>query len=105
MPSSQEKPSDFEQIVCPVCKRVLHPDDVPDMARVIEENLYYTGGVLIVDSEVRIQCEFMHRLDEEGNFLDDPHGLIAIIVTLFDGIGKCTSFEIVEVIDQEKGGD
>jgi hypothetical protein len=37
--------------------------------------------------------------------LDDPHGLIAIIVTLFDGIGKCTSFEIVEVIDQEKGGD
>lgn len=91
-----------EQIVCPVCKKVLHSDNLPDRNSVITENILYGGGIRIVDSEVRILCQFKHRYDEKCNSLKEPHELIAVILAQFDNEGRCTSFEIVEIL---KGGD
>lgn len=93
-----------EQIVCPVCTRVIPECDLPDKEGVITDNMYYKSGILIVDSEVKIHCKFEHIHDEEGNVIDDTHGLLAIVNTQFDHTGKCDSFVIVEILDL-KGGD
>ena len=54
-----------EQIVCPVCKKVLHEIDLPNKYGVITDNVYSEGGILIVDSDVAIHCEFEHRHNEQ----------------------------------------
>ncbi len=84
-------------IVCPVCKMVLHEDNLVDLKSVVEDNLYYVGGVLIV-GKVRLHCEFEHRFDEAEVSTDDPHKLVAVVDAEFDESGKCIHFEIVEVL-------
>lgn len=93
-----------EQIVCPVCKKKLPECDLPDKDSVIYDNVYFESGIKIMDSHVRIHCQFSHMHDEQENELDESHGLIAVISTHFDGKGECTLFEIVELLDQ-KGGE
>ena len=89
--------SQERNIVCPVCKRVLHEDNLVDLKSVVEDSLYYIGGVLIV-GKVRLHCEFEHRFDEAEISIDDPHKLVAVVDAVFDGSGKCVHFEIVEVL-------
>jgi hypothetical protein len=93
-----------EQIVCPVCKKVLHDVDLPNKTGVIEDNVYSEGGILIVDSTVTLHCKFEHRHNEQKKTIDTPHELIAVIKAEFDGTGKCILFKIVEIIPGE-GGD
>jgi hypothetical protein len=94
-----------EQIVCPVCKKVVHECDLPDRDSVITDNVYFGSGILIVDSDVTIHCEFEHSHDEQKNVLDEYHGLIAVIRAQFNVTGECILFEIVEILNQDTGGD
>lgn len=93
-----KKKKNFEQIVCPVCKQVVHEDDLPDKDSIILDFLYYKSGIRIFDSDVKMHCQFEHMHDGEGNVLDDSHGVIGIIRTHFNDTGKCDSFEIVEIV-------
>jgi len=87
--------------ICPVCGRPLHDDNLVDAKSIVEDNLYYVGGVLIV-SDVWLHCNFEHRYTEEGTTMENPHKLIAVVKAAFDKKGKCITFDIVEVHPAEK---
>lgn len=91
-----------DQLVCPVCKKVLHLKNLPDKESIINDNLYSEGGVRIVDSHVTLRCEFGHWVDEQGNSLDEPHEISSVIVAEFDNKGECALFNIVEVFPLQK---
>ena len=86
------------EFVCPVCKRPLHEDNLVDMKSVVEDNMYYVGGVRIVNSRIVLHCDCEHQCDEEGLKLDNPHKLVAVVNAEFDDEGKCGHFEIKEVL-------
>ncbi len=83
--------------VCPVCKRILHEDNLVDVKSVIDDNLCYLGGVRIVNCKVKFYCDFEHRFDEEGFIIEKPHKLVAVIDAVFDDSGRCIQFDIQEV--------
>ena len=85
------------RFVCPVCKRVLHEDNLVDVRSVVEDNLYFVGGVLIV-GKVRLHCEFEHRFNEAEVSIDEPHKLMAVVDAEFDGSGGCVHFEIRKIL-------
>ena len=90
-----------KRIDCPVCGRPLKKDDLVDVKSVVEENLYDIGGVRIVDSHVRLECDFEHRFDEKGFTLDEPHELVAVVDAAFDERGTCTQFVITSILAGE----
>jgi hypothetical protein len=59
------------------------------------------GGVRIVDSKVRLECDVEHRFDEKGFTLDEPHELVVVVDAAFDGSGDCVLFAITEVVSAE----
>ena len=83
--------------VCPVCRTLLPEDDLVDVKSVIEDNLYYVGGIRIVNSQIELQCNFQHRYSEEGFTIDEPHNLVAVVTAAFDESGCCILFEIVDI--------
>ena len=87
-----------ERIVCPVCGKVLYEDNLVDVKSIVEDNLYYVGGVLIKNYTVLLHCDFEHCFEERDITIDDPHELIAVVSAEFDGSGECVQFEIVEVL-------
>ena len=87
-----------ERIVCPVCGKVLHEDNLPDKESIVKDNLYHEGGVLILSSHVLLRCDFEHLFEERDISIDDPHQSVAIVSATFDGSGECVQFEIVEVL-------
>jgi hypothetical protein len=84
--------------ICPVCGRPLHKGDLVDAQSVVEENLYDLGGVRIVDSHVRLECDVEHRFDEKGFTLDEPHELAVVVDAVFDESGSCVQFAITEIL-------
>ena len=84
--------------ICPVCGEPLHGDNLVDAKSIVEDNLYYVGGVRIMNSRVPLACDFQHRFDKGGVTLDEPHELVAVVTAEFDGSGACIQFEIVEVL-------
>ncbi|KYK29602.1 MAG: hypothetical protein AYK19_19490 [Theionarchaea archaeon DG-70-1] len=86
------------RFICPVCKKPLHEDNLVDMKSIVKDNLYYVGGIRIMNSRVPIACDFQHRLDKGGVTLDEPHELVAVVTAEFDGSGACIQFEIAEVL-------
>ena len=88
-------------LACPVCGRPLYKGDLVDVESVVEENLYDLGGVRIVDSHVRLECDVEHRFDEKGFTLDEPHELVVVCDAVFDGLGSCVQFAIAEVVPVE----
>ena len=91
----QEKDTAF---ICHVCKKPLHADNLVDMKSIVEDNLYYVGGVRVMNSRVPLACDFQHRFDKGGVTLDEPHELVAVVTAEFDGSGACIQFKIVEVL-------
>ena len=89
-----------DMIVCPVCRKPFHEDNLVDMKSVVEDNLYYVGGVRIVGN-TWLYCDFEHRFDEKGVTMNEPHKLVAVVNAEFDGSGKCIQFDIVEVLPTE----
>lgn len=87
--------------VCPVCGEPLQGNNLVDAKSIVEDNLYYVGGVLIV-SDVWLHCNFEHRYTEEGTTMENPHKLVAVVKAAFDKKGKCFTFDIVEVHPAEK---
>ena len=87
-----------DTLVCPVCGRLLKKGDLVDAQSVVEENLYDMGGVRIVDSHVRLECDVEHRFDEKGFTMDEPHELVVVVDAVFDGLGSCVQFAITEVL-------
>ncbi|KYK28910.1 MAG: hypothetical protein AYK19_20485 [Theionarchaea archaeon DG-70-1] len=83
---------------CPVCKKPLHEDNLVDMKSVVEDNLYYVGGVRIMNFRVPLACDFQHHFDKEEVTIDEPHKLVAVVNAEFDGSGKCVHFDIVEIL-------
>lgn len=83
--------------ICPVCKNPIHETNAVDTKSIVEDNLYYVGGVLIKDCPVRLYCDFEHCYAEEGVTLDEPHDLVAVVEAVFDTKGNCTRFTIVEI--------
>lgn len=81
---------------CPVCRNPLTKMNLVDKKSIVEDNLYFVGGVLIV-GKVRLLCDFQHRYDEEGITLENPHTLTALIDAEFDDKGECIHFDIMEV--------
>jgi len=82
--------------VCPVCEKPLHTSNLVDMKSIVEDNLYYVGGVKIV-SDTILHCDFEHRYDEEGFTLENPHPLVATVKAAFDITGDCIHFTIVDI--------
>lgn len=90
-----------ERIFCPVCGKLLHEDNLVDVKSVVEDNLYYVGGVSIVDCTVHLHCYFEHQFEETETTMDEPHKLMAAVDAEFDRSGVCVQFEIVEVLPAE----
>ncbi|KYK32606.1 MAG: hypothetical protein AYK19_15305 [Theionarchaea archaeon DG-70-1] len=87
--------------VCPVCGKLLHKNNLVDAKSIVEDNLYYVGGILIV-SDVWLHCDFEHRYDEDGMTLDEPHNLVAVVKAAFDKKGDCIHFDIMDIRPREK---
>ncbi len=87
-----------ERFVCPVCRRPLHKDNLVDVKSVVENNLCYVGGVLIVGRGVQLRCDFEHRFNKKEVSTDDPHKLVAVVDAEFDESGECVQFEIKEIL-------
>ena len=85
-----------ERVICPVCGMVLHEDNLVDLKSIVEDNLYYVGGVQIVNSRVLLHCDFEHCYDENG-FLMKSHPLVAVVEAVFD-MKECVHFEIKEIL-------
>ena len=83
--------------VCPVCGRLLHEKNLPDMESIIYDNLYDQGGVRIGSPKVRLYCDFEHCYDEEGFTMENPHNLVGAVDAEFDQAGDCTTFVLVEI--------
>jgi hypothetical protein len=83
---------------CPVCGRLLQKGDLADVQSVVEDNLYDLGGVRLVDSHVRLECDVEHRFDEKGFTLDEPHDLVVVVDAAFDESGSCVQFVIIGVV-------
>jgi hypothetical protein len=84
--------------VCPVCKTPISEPHQPDVQCVLEEGLYYGLKTRIVDSEVIIEHQFTHFLDENtGVRMEEYHDLVAVIEARFDSKGVCTGFDIVRL--------
>jgi len=66
-----------KSLVCPVCGKLLHEVNLPDQESIIEDSLYYVDGVRIVNSQ--------------------PHDLTGLVNVVFDGLGTCIQFNLVEV--------
>ena len=95
LPSAcKEEPKRF---VCPVCGRLLHEVNLPDQESIIEDSLYYVDGVRIINSQVQLLCDFVHRFEKEGVTLDEPHDLTGLVNVVFDGLGTCIQFNLVKV--------
>jgi len=88
---------ELKRFVCPVCGKPLDEVNLPDMRSIIEDSLYYVDGVRIVNSQVQLLCDFVHRFEKEEVTLDEPHGLIGLVNVVFDGLGTCIQFNLVEV--------
>ena len=86
-----------KEIVCPVCGRQLHDTNVVDAEGIIDDKIYADGGMLIVDSKVKLLCEFEHRYDEDGFTIEESHELVAVVDAEFDGSGECIRFVITEI--------
>ena len=84
------------EVICPVCGMVLHEDNLVDLKSIVEDNLYYVGGVQIVNSRVLLHCDFEHCYDENG-FLMKSHPLVAVVEAVFD-LKECVHFEIKEIL-------
>jgi len=84
--------------ICPVCKKPLHEDNLVDMKSVVEDNLYYVGGVRIMNFRVPLACDFQHHFDKEEVTIDEPHKLVAVVNAEFDELGECVHFEIKEIL-------
>jgi len=87
----------FSDFICPVCGKLLHKVNLPDQESIIEDSLYYVDGVCIVNSQVQLLCDFMHRFEKEGVTLDNPHGLTGLVIAVFDELGNCIQFNLVKV--------
>jgi len=83
-------------ITCPIDGKPLHVNNLVDVKSIVDDNLYYVGGVLIV-GKVRLLCDFQHHYDEEGATIEEPHTLVAVIDAEFDQSGRCIHFDTVEV--------
>jgi len=86
-----------KRLVCPVCGKSLHEVNLPDQESIIEDSLYYVDGVRIVNSQVQLLCDFVHRFEKEEQTLDEPHDLTGLVNAVFDGLGNCTQFNLVKV--------
>jgi len=85
------------RFICPVCRKSLHEDNLVNMKSIVEDNLYYVGGVCIV-GDVQLYCDFEHQFDKEEVTMNEPHKLVAVVNAEFDGSGACIQFKIVEVL-------
>ena len=86
-----------KSFVCPVCGKPLHEVNLPDQESIIEDSLYYVSGVRIVNSQVQLYCDFVHRFEKEEVTLDEPHDLVGLVIAVFDELGTCIQFNLVEV--------
>jgi len=86
-----------KNFVCPVCGKLLHEVNLPDQKSIIEDSLYYVDGVRIVNSQVQLLCDFVHRFEKEEVTLDEPHDLVGLVIVVFDGLGNCIQFNLVKV--------
>ncbi len=85
-----------KKFTCPVCGKLLHEKNLPDMESVIYDNLYYRGGVRIGSPRVLLYCDFEHRYDEERFTIENPHSLVGVVDAEFDQ-GECTDFAIAKI--------
>ncbi len=83
--------------ICPVCGKPLHQDNLPTAEGLIDDDLYWGGEVVIINSHVQMKCDFEHCLDELGMTLGEPHPLIGIVEAAFDSAGNCIHFQIQEI--------
>ena len=87
----------FSDFICPVCGKLLHEVNLPDQESIIEDSLYYVDGFRIVNSQVQLLCDFVHRFEKEEVTLDEPHDLTGLVIAVFDGSGNCIQFNLVKV--------
>ena len=97
----QNKGGTVEGVRCPVCGKPLHKENLIDQKSVIEDNIYYVGGVRIINSCVQLHCDFQHQFNEDGSTIDEPHQLVGVVQAVFDDNGECVTFCIKEILPRE----
>lgn len=97
--SAQKK----KRFVCPVCRKSLDEDNLPDAESSIQDNLYdCSNKTIIINSKVTLKHEFPHFRDAEDDVaLEFSHDLVAVIEAEFDSRGECVSFTILEILPHE----
>jgi len=94
---SDSECENFSTFICPVCGKLLHEVNLPDQESIIEDSLYHVGGFRIVNSQIQLHCDFVHRFEKEEVTMDQPHDLTGLVTAVFDGLGNCIQFNLVEV--------
>lgn len=88
-----------KEVMCPVCGKLLGKRNLPDAHAAIEDGLYFTGDVCIVNSQVTLHYDFVHYIDEEeGISVKEPHHITAVIQAAFDDTGRCATFHLVQIL-------
>lgn len=85
------------EVICPVCGKRLHKNNLVDRKSIVDDNLYYVGGVRIVNSRVQLQCDFEHQFDIQGLRMDESHPLVAVVEAVFNE-KECIELKIVEIL-------
>ena len=86
-----------KKFVCPVCGKLLHERNLPDMQSIINDHLYHQGSIRICSSRAQLNFDFKHCYDEEGFRMDDSHSLVGVVDVEFDQAGDCTRFVLKEI--------
>lgn len=80
-----------------MCRMRLHKNNLVDSKSIIEDNLYYVGGVRIVNSHMQLHCDFEHQFNIDGLRMDESHPLVAVVEAVFNE-KECVNFKIVEIL-------
>ncbi len=82
-------------VICLVCRKLLHYENLPTMEGVVEENLHAKSDVTIVN-KVQLYCNFDQCHDKDSTFLRDFHGVARIFEAEVDNAGVM-HFDVVGV--------
>lgn len=85
------------EFICPVCGGKLSTMNLPDAENVLEK--LNCSVIRIFGSTFRVKYEFYHYYTESGyEFMDEFHPVVGVLELVFNSIGECIVFDILDVI-------
>lgn len=89
----------LDQFVCPVCKKVLGSINLPDKETIVDDELYDWFKGRFFQCSTQMRYPLVHGFNEEtGSPLADPHTVMMVIEMVFNSVGECIVFGIVDIV-------